>query len=118
MSQRLPALISTNLTPFSGKQQLMLTTPITANFSFAPLIDAFRTVVREELASLLQAPAAVSANAVGGIELAMEVTRLSKSRVYALVQQRGIPHSKRGNKLYFNRADLLAWVEDGKRQEK
>ena len=48
----------------------------------------------------------------------MEITRLSKSRIYALVQQRGIPHSKRGNKLYFNRAELMVWVEAGKRQEK
>lgn len=55
---------------------------------------------------------------VGGIELAQQITGLSKSRVYMLVSKRGIPHSKRGNKLYFNRADLLAWVEDGRRGER
>ena len=38
---------------------------------------------------------------VGGIELAQQVTRLSKPRIYALVSSRGIPHAKRGNKLYF-----------------
>lgn len=54
---------------------------------------------------------------VGGIELAQEVTRLSKARVYALVSARAIPHAKRGNKLYFNRAELLIWVERGKRGE-
>ena len=54
---------------------------------------------------------------VGGIELAQEITRLSKPRLYALVSARGIPHSKRGNKLYFNRAELLAWVERGRRSE-
>jgi hypothetical protein len=54
---------------------------------------------------------------MGGIELAQEITRLSKPRLYALVSARGIPHSKRGNKLYFNRADLLAWVNAGKRGE-
>jgi excisionase family DNA binding protein len=52
---------------------------------------------------------------VGGIELAQEVTRLSKPRIYALVSKRNIPHAKRGNKLYFNRTDLLAWVDAGKR---
>jgi len=55
---------------------------------------------------------------VGGLSLAQEVTRLSKTRIYALVSARSIPHSKRGNKLYFNRAELLAWVNAGKRSEK
>lgn len=55
---------------------------------------------------------------VGGIELAQEVTRLSQSRIYSLVSERGIPHSKRGNRLYFNRTELLNWVAQGKRQEK
>nr|WP_233169362.1 helix-turn-helix domain-containing protein [Hymenobacter sp. BT523] len=48
----------------------------------------------------------------------MEITRLSKSRIYALVQKRGLKHGKRGNKLYFKRSDLLEWVEKGMRQEK
>ncbi|MDF7810924.1 helix-turn-helix domain-containing protein [Hymenobacter sp. YC55] len=52
---------------------------------------------------------------IGGLELAQEVTRLSKARLYTLVSTRQIPHSKRGNKLYFNRVDLLAWVEQGTR---
>jgi excisionase family DNA binding protein len=55
---------------------------------------------------------------VGGIELAQQVTRLSKPRLYALVSARQIPHAKRGNKLYFNRAELLEWVAVGKRSEK
>ena len=60
---------------------------------------------------------ATAAPEVGGIELAQQVTRLSKPRIYALVSARGIPHAKRGNKLYFNRADLMAWVNAGKRGE-
>ncbi|MGI4823582.1 MAG: helix-turn-helix domain-containing protein [Janthinobacterium lividum] len=51
----------------------------------------------------------------GGIELAQELTRLSKPRLYALVSARSIPHAKRGNKLYFNRAEILAWLAQGKR---
>lgn len=85
---------------------------------FAHILDEFRNIVRQELAALLQAPHAASTDNVGGMDLAVEVTRLSKSRIYALVHQRGIPHSKRGNKLYFNRVDLMAWVEVGKRREK
>ena len=60
---------------------------------------------------------ATAAPEVGGIELAQEITRLSKPRIYALVSARGIPHAKRGNKLYFTKADLTAWINAGKRGE-
>jgi hypothetical protein len=52
---------------------------------------------------------------LGGIELAQEITRLSKARLYALVSARQIPHAKRGNKLYFTRAELQAWIAAGRR---
>jgi hypothetical protein len=52
---------------------------------------------------------------IGGIELAQEITRLSKARIYALVSARQIPHAKRGNKLYFTRAELQTWVTIGRR---
>ncbi|MCB2407012.1 helix-turn-helix domain-containing protein [Hymenobacter lucidus] len=104
------------LTPF-GERQLMPTTLITASVGYAQLLDEFRAMIRQEL-SHLQALSTAPTAAVGGIELAMEITRLSRSRIYALVQERGIPHGKRGNKLYFDRAKLLAWVEEGERQEK
>jgi len=66
---------------------------------------------------LTQHPHPTPAPEVGGIELAQEITRLSKPRIYALVSKRGLPVAKRGNKLYFNRAELLAWVNAGKRGE-
>ncbi len=59
-----------------------------------------------------QQPAATE---VGGIELAREITRLSKARIYALVSARAIPHHKRGNRLHFTRAELVAWVAAGRR---
>jgi excisionase family DNA binding protein len=70
-----------------------------------------------EALQCLRNTAAAPAPEVGGIELAQQVTRLSKPRLYALVSAREIPHAKRGNKLYFNRAELLAWVAAGKRGE-
>lgn len=70
-----------------------------------------------EALNCLRTTAAVPAPQVGGIDLAQEITRLSKPRIYALVSARGIPHSKRGNKLYFDRAELLAWVAAGRRGE-
>ncbi|MBJ6111791.1 helix-turn-helix domain-containing protein [Hymenobacter sp. BT523] len=70
-----------------------------------------------ETLNCLRTTATTTSPEVGGIELAQEITRLSKTRLYALVSARGIPHAKRGNKLYFNRKDLLAWVENGRRSE-
>ena len=61
---------------------------------------------------------ATAAPEVGGIELAQELTRLSKPRLYALVSERNIPHSKRGNRLTFSRAELLDWLNAGKRTTK
>lgn len=71
----------------------------------------------EELLSrlLLQRSDATTVSEVGGIELAQQITRLSKARIYALVSARELPHSKRGGRLFFNRGELLAWVADGKR---
>lgn len=60
---------------------------------------------------------ATAAPEVGGIELAQEITRLSKPRLYALVSERAIPHFKKGNRLAFSRADLLAWLTAGRREE-
>lgn len=54
---------------------------------------------------------------IGGIELAQEITRLSKARIYTLVSERALPHSKRGNRLTFSRAELLSWVAAGHRAE-
>ncbi len=51
----------------------------------------------------------------GGVALAREVTGLSNARIYALVSAREIPHAKRGNRLFFNRTDLLNWINEGKR---
>ncbi|WP_022822074.1 helix-turn-helix domain-containing protein [Hymenobacter norwichensis] len=73
--------------------------------------DIFQKVFNQIIA---QGPALPE---VGGIELAQEITRLSKPRIYALVSARGIPHAKRGNKLHFHRAELLKWINNGRRNE-
>jgi hypothetical protein len=68
-----------------------------------------------EIAEHLRGSTSSNTPEMGGIELAQEITRLSKARLYALVSARQIPHAKRGNKLYFTRAELQAWVTSGKR---
>ena len=80
------------------------------------ILNARLETIEELLNRLLQqrsssAPAAEW----GGISLVQEVTGLSKSRIYALVSARALCHMKRGNRLFFNRTELLEWVSKGKR---
>ena len=89
---------------------------ITAGVDYAQFFDDLRAVVRHEVQIALipnKEPNTYAEN--GGIEVAQQVTGLSKPRIYALVSARQIPHAKRGNKLYFNRAELLEWIAAGKR---
>lgn len=51
----------------------------------------------------------------GGVDLAKSVTGLSIHSVYRLVCERKIPHSKRGNRLYFSRKELEKWIIGGSR---
>ncbi len=44
------------------------------------------------------------------IEDASILTGLAKSSIYRMTSQRQIPHSKRGNSLYFNRKELEDWM--------
>lgn len=48
-------------------------------------------------------------NEVGGIELAMEVTRLKRGTIYNYVNKRAIPNNKVGGKIEFERAKLEKW---------
>ncbi len=73
----------------------------------------------EEILSFLQTKSGqTSIDEIGGIELAAQVTRLSKDRIYTLVSKRLIPHKKRGNRLTFRRSELLTWLDEGNRAEK
>lgn len=53
---------------------------------------------------------------IGGIELAQEITGLSKSTIYKRTMRRELPHSRVGGRLYFNRSELEAWINSGKRE--
>lgn len=50
---------------------------------------------------------------IGGIELAVTITGLSSSTIYAKKSKNLIPHRKKGNKLFFLRDELLAWIKSG-----
>lgn len=82
-------------------------------------IDDISRAIRNELQSYFeQQEEKEREDEIGGIELAIEVTRLAKPTIYSLVSTRKIPHSKRGKKLYFSRRELKEWVKEGKRKTK
>jgi len=50
------------------------------------------------------------------IKEAAEFLNLAVSTVYAKVSNDDIPHSKRGKHLYFIKADLITWINAGKKR--
>ena len=49
------------------------------------------------------------------IKQAAELITLSVATLYGLVSRKEIPVSKRGKRLYFSKADLLAWIKSGRK---
>ena len=47
---------------------------------------------------------------------AAELLGMTKGSVYGMVHKKTIPHSKKGKRLYFNKDELLTWVQSGRRQ--
>lgn len=41
---------------------------------------------------------------------------LAKATIYALCSSAKIPHIKKGKRLYFLRADIITWLNEGKRK--
>lgn len=48
------------------------------------------------------------------IDEAAIITGISKGQIYRLTSERQIPHYKRGQKLYFNKVELEAWLLERK----
>jgi excisionase family DNA binding protein len=48
------------------------------------------------------------------IKQAAEFLKLKINTLYEKTSRKQIPHFKKGNKLYFNRADLQEWIMKGK----
>lgn len=51
------------------------------------------------------------------IKQASELVHLSVNTLYALVGQKALPFSKKRRRLYFDKAELIAWVLSGHRKE-
>lgn len=72
------------------------------------LKDAIREVLHEEH------HAEPAPSAPLGIAEAAALLKLKITTLYEKTSKKLIPHFKRGNKLYFNRADLEDWIKRGK----
>ena len=55
------------------------------------------------------------ADEIGGLDMAVEVTGLARRTIYKRTHRREIPHRRVGGRLYFSRAELLLWIEAGRR---
>lgn len=51
------------------------------------------------------------------IEQASELINLSVNTIYAKVSKQEIPFFKKGRRLYFDKVELIAWVQSGKRKD-
>jgi len=51
-----------------------------------------------------------------GAEAAREILGISLATLYTKVHHREVPFYKKGNKLYFNRIELLEWIKQGRKK--
>ena len=47
-----------------------------------------------------------------------EITGYAAPTIYGLIGKNAIPHFKRGQRLFFERDAILAWIKEGKRKTK
>lgn len=52
--------------------------------------------------------------AILNIQQVSEFLHLAVASVYEKTSKKQIPHFKKGNKLYFNRTEIEAWIQEGK----
>lgn len=51
-----------------------------------------------------------------GTKRASELLKFSITTLYTKVCKREVPFYKRGNRLYFSKAELLTWIQEGKKK--
>ena len=56
------------------------------------------------------------ADEIGGLDMAVEITRLARRTIYKLTHRREIPHRRVGGRLYFRRSELEQWIDAGRRR--
>ncbi len=84
-----------------------------------PTTDDIRAVVQQELSAFFasnQFQSQPERDEIGGVEFASQITGKTVPTIYTLTSKNLIPHSKRGNQLYFSKKDLLDWIQSGRRK--
>ncbi len=79
--------------------------------------EEFKSFLKQSLLEILGTQSGISKSPepdVFDIKQAAEFLHLKINTLYEKTSRKLIPHFKRGNKLYFNRAQLQVWVEEGK----
>lgn len=70
----------------------------------------------DELEALIKQQATPIPEQFLDVQEAGELLRLSVQTIYGLVHTRQIPHSKKGNRLYFKKSELQQWMQEGRRK--
>lgn len=83
--------------------------------NFFESLDSKLNELLKEVRTLNARTNAPPPDEVGGMELAMALTGLSRSTLYKRTHRREIPHRHVGGRLYFRRAELEAWLDAGQR---
>lgn len=73
------------------------------------LKETFREVLIEKIAN--NSPRLPE---ILNIQQVSEFLHLAVASIYEKTSQKQIPHFKKGNRLYFNRTEIEAWIQEGK----
>lgn len=82
------------------------------NYSEAEFKALLKDVVREILKEV--SPVLQAVPDILDVKQAANYLRLKVTTLYEKTSRKLIPHFKKGNKLYFNKTELEAWVKAGK----
>jgi excisionase family DNA binding protein len=79
--------------------------------------EEFKTFLKQALSEIIGEGLTQVRNNIPDIldvKQAAEYLRLKITTLYEKTSEKTIPHFKKGNKLYFKRDELQAWVQEGK----
>ncbi len=82
------------------------------------VIDSRLSSIEDLLSQLTNRPAGdyELKKDIGGLEVAIEETGLSKHSIYRICHYKTLPHFKKGGRLYFSRKELQTWIKTDSRR--
>jgi excisionase family DNA binding protein len=84
--------------------------------------DEFKEMIKEIIVEALNRQTETTISHDNHIDKPMtvkevsEFINLSVSTIYGLTHKRSIPYSKKGKRLYFNKLEIIKWVNEGRRK--